>query len=143
MGFVERAQINKTLSEKETDAMLCSLDNPESFYNHLVQYIRFRYLIEDADFWSDDLPELAEFSVAHAQETAEREGVEALQDTSLNCTGTSSAGTKQILLIMALKRALGVTMTPEELGLTNDVRALAELLRTRCLAAQAGARPQP
>ena len=134
MDFKEHAHLNKELSDREAEALKACATDPESFYGHLRQYIRLRYMIEDCDWWSDDLPELAAFSVEHAQKIADELGIDVLQDTSLNCSGTSSAGTKQILLIMALKRSLGVKLTPEELGLTNDVRVLSEMLRTRYLA---------
>lgn len=131
MDYLERAKRNKELSDREVDALRTCAQDSGRFYSHVKEFVRLRYFVEDTDYWTDDLPALAAFSIVHAQETAGEEVVRELRDTSLTCGGVTSAGTKQILLIMALKKMLGVQMTPEEIGLTSDVRVLSGLLRER------------
>ena len=127
MDYAERLKQNLTQSDCELVLMRACTDCFEDFFGHLKTYIRLRYVIDDTDFWTDDLPELGRFSMKHQQDVIGDDD-EALQDTSLNCAGATSAETKQILLLMKLKRDLNVTLEPEFMGLAKSVQQVAERL---------------
>ena len=84
-------------------------------------------MIDDTDFWSDDLRELSAFSMKHQQDTV-GENTSALQDTSLNCAGATSAETKQILLLMKLRKDLGVQLAPDYIGTARSLTEVAQRL---------------
>ncbi|MCI2242278.1 hypothetical protein [Adlercreutzia faecimuris] len=125
MEFAERLRDNLRRADDLVPPMREQADSLEAFTNLLIRYIRLRYLIDDTSFWTDDLRELSRFSMEH-QRAAAGNGEGTLQDTSLNCAGATSAETKQILLLMKLRKDLGITLSPDYLGTARSVKDVAQ-----------------
>ncbi len=101
----------------------------EILYVHLKRYILFRFLLDDESCGTDDLIELANRSIARSLNINEKDVADL--DLSHSCTGSSSAVTRKILLLMALEKALDIEIQPEESALITSVADLAELVFTK------------
>lgn len=129
-NFSKLLQTNLRLSEDEIALMQQCAHDEDAFYYHLKRYIQLRYMLMDESRWTDDIPELSKRSIEASQELLQADGSqESLQDTSLNCAGATSHETKQILLLINLRKKLDISLTPEQIGLSKDVRVLSEILR--------------
>lgn len=125
MQVEERIARNEELSKSLLESMR---EEPDAgaFYDQLKTYIRLRFLIDDDPFWSESILELAKYSIRKAIEEA---GDPArLSDLGINCAGASSATTKHLLLVISLRKGLGVTLDPDDVAQADTVGGLAELL---------------
>ena len=127
MGYADRLKQNLLLSDQVLSEMKACTDSFESFSALLKRYIQLRFVIDDTDFWTDDIKELSAFSMKHQQEVIGDDS-SALKDTSLNCAGATSSDTKQILLLMKLRRDLGVELSPAYMGTAKSVNDIAQRL---------------
>ena len=127
MEYADRLKQNLALSDEISAQMKLCTSSLEQFSQLLKEYIRLRYVIDDTDFWTDNIRELARFSMEHQQEMVGN-GDEALKDTSLNCAGATSAETKQILLLMQLRKDLGVNLPADYIGTAKSVADIAQRL---------------
>ena len=127
MEYADRLKQNLALSDEISAQMKLCTSSLEQFSQLLKEYIRLRYVIDDTDFWTDNIRELARFSMEHQQEMVGN-GDEALKDTSLNCAGATSAETKQILLLMKLRKDLGVSLPADYIGTAKSVADIAQRL---------------
>ena len=125
MDYAERLKRNLALSD-ETMVRMARASQAEDFFALLKEYIRLRFVIDDGDFWSDDIRELASFSLEHQRAAIGGGEPDGLRDTSLNCAGASSAETKQILLLMKLKKDLTIDLSPEYIGTAKSVSDIAQ-----------------
>ena len=127
VDYAECLKDNLQCAEALVTPLRESAGSFETFMELLTQYVKLRYMIDDTDFWSDDLRELSAFSMKHQQDTV-GENTSALQDTSLNCAGATSAETKQILLLMKLRKDLGVQLAPDYIGTARSLTEVAQRL---------------
>ena len=117
----------------DLEAMKEHADSRALFYECLKRYIIHRFLIDDG-FWDDDLLALARHSIAL---TKKRTGGDTgRSDLGINCAGASSATTKHLLLIISLKRGLGIEIDPDEVASATKAAQLADLLRGALTAKQ-------
>ena len=99
-----------------------------AFSEHLKSYIRLRYLLDDDPYWSDDLDEYTKYSI---KKMTEQSGGEVkLRDLGINCAGASSATTKRLLLIISLRKGLGIDLDPEAAASVETIYELASLLQS-------------
>lgn len=125
MDIKQRAEQNEAAAEAELSAMREAHDS-EAFYQSLKHYIRLRYLLDDDPFWDDDLEGYAKYSI---RKTIERSGDPAkLRDLGINCAGASSSTTKHILLVISLRKGLGIELDSDEAMQAKTTRDLADLL---------------
>ena len=100
--------------------------NELRFQGLLKEYIRLRFLLDDDPFWSDDLDEYAKYSI---KKTMERSGDPTkLRDLGINCAGASSSITKRLLLIISLRKGLGIDLDPEKAATAETLGELSCLL---------------
>ena len=100
--------------------------NELRFQGLLKEYIRLRFLLDDDPFWSDDLDEFAKYSI---KKTMERSGDPTkLRDLGINCAGASSSITKRLLLIISLRKGLGIDLDPEKAATAETLGELSCLL---------------
>lgn len=125
MDIKQQAEQNEAKAKAELAAMRQTHD-PEELYQLLKRYIRLRYLLDDDPFWDDDLESYAKYSI---RKTMEKSGDPAkLRDLGINCAGTSSSTTKHILLIISLRKGLGIALDPDDAMTAHSARDLAALL---------------
>lgn len=91
------------LSEDEIEDVRKAGDDYEQVYRHLKEYVRYRFMLADEDFWSDDLKELSEYSI---RKLLRLQKDEPLHDIAMTCTGASSTSTRKILLLIAIQKKL-------------------------------------
>ncbi|WP_102374204.1 acyl carrier protein [Raoultibacter massiliensis] len=98
----------------------------DEFDASVRSYIRTRMLLEPKDEMPDSLNVLGQMNLARAL------GVSIPELSSIDmeakCGGTSAVMTKKILLIMALNRDLGVSVTPDEAAEITKISELIERL---------------
>lgn len=125
----ERGHMSRTdylkQAKARSDAELEALANATSYdevYARLKTFITCRYLIDDG-FWSDDVNELAEHSIA--LRLSSLESGDSLGDLSMNCAGASSVETKYALLLITLRKSLNLTIEPVQATTLDTVPLLA------------------
>lgn len=124
MELKQRIEQSKALSEKELDAIENDPASYDNVYAHLKNFIRYRFLIDDDDYWEDDIARLTAYSI---EKTLEKIGSnDGLGDLSMNCAGASSAETKYVLLLITLRKRLGLTFEPVMAATLDTVPLLAE-----------------
>ncbi len=124
MEYAERLKENLKKAEALVPLFKECVDDYGAFEKLFYEYIRLRYAIDDADFWSDDIRVLSQFSLEH-QQALVGDGKSDLQDTSLNCAGATSAETKQILLLMKIRKDLNIDLSPSYIGTARSVSEIA------------------
>lgn len=124
MGLKEHVEKSKILSDEELDALKREPVSYENTYNHLKSFIRYRFLIDDDEFWDDRIPKLAEYSIDRLLANIDEN--DSLGDLSMNCTGSSSAETKYALLLITIRKRLGLTFAPVMAAELDTVPLLAE-----------------
>ena len=127
MDYAERLKKNIAESDRILLGMKSASVSYERYCELLKEYIRLRYVIDDTDFWSDDIRELSRFSMEHQQKAIGNDTA-ILKDTSLRCAGTTSSDTKQILLLMKLRKDLGIELEPAFIGTVKSVENISERL---------------
>ncbi len=133
MDAKQRIERNEELCRKLLSRMKRAGDEA-ALYEQLKEYIRLKFLIEDDPFWDDDIAAVAAYSI---RKTIEQSGDPAkLSDLGINCAGASSATTKHLLLIISLKRGLGIEIDPDEVASATKAAQLADLLRGALTAKQ-------
>lgn len=95
----------------------------ESVYAHVRAYVRCRFLLEDDDFESDVISELSEYGT---KKILKMQRDEDLQELSLTCTGASSSSRRKVLLMLAIRGALGFKWDPVESASIETLPQLAE-----------------
>lgn len=124
MGLKEHVEKSKALSDEELNALEKEPVSYENTYNHLKSFIRYRFLIDDDEFWDDRIPKLAEYSIDRLLANIDEN--DSLGDLSMNCTGSSSAETKYALLLITIRKRLGLTFAPVMAAELDTVPLLAE-----------------
>lgn len=126
MDLKERVMESERLSSIELEAMK-ACDDAGEFQQHLMRYTRLRFLIDDDPIESDSIKELAQRSIVRSIELSGDPAK--LADLGINCAGASSAVTKQLLLVIALRKGLGIReLDPEKAALAKTIPSLAALL---------------
>ncbi len=122
-----RDQINRyeKLSEAEIEEMSKLSNDIDELYKHLKQYIRYRYVLADEDYWSDNIDELSKYSI---KKLIDLQKDEPLQDISMTCTGASSASTRKVLLLMSIQKKLGFKFDYDEVPYIETVPQLAQAI---------------
>lgn len=125
MALEDHVKRNEQLAARVLGEMSLAAD--ESCFRELLKdYIRLRFLLDDDPFWSDDLDEYAKYSI---KKTMERSGDPTkLRDLGINCAGASSSITKRLLLIISLRKGLGIDLDPEEAATAETLGELSCLL---------------
>ena len=127
MDVKEHAKVNEVAANEMLQRLKEDKDE-NTFLGHLKSYIRLRYLLDDDPYWSDDLDEYTKYSIKMIME---RSGDEVkLRDLGINCAGASSAMTKRLLLIISLRKGLGIDLDPEAAASVETVYELASLLQS-------------
>ena len=127
MDVKEHAKVNEVAANEMLQRLKEDKDE-NTFLGHLKSYIRLRYLLDDDPYWSDDLDEYTKYSI---KKIMERSGDEVkLRDLGINCAGASSAMTKRLLLIISLRKGLGIDLNPEAAASVETVYELASLLQS-------------
>lgn len=124
MELKKHVERSKILSDGELDALEREPVSYENTYGHLKSFIRYRFLIDDDEFWDDRIPRLAEYSIDKLLATIGEN--DSLGDLSMNCTGSSSAETKYALLLITIRKRLGLTFAPVMAAELDTVPLLAE-----------------
>lgn len=123
MGLSETLKIYEKLANQEIDLLLAEELNPQSVHEHLMNYIRYRFMLVDEAFESDDISELSEFSL---KKMLKLQRDEDLDEISLTCTGVSSKSRKKVLLMLALGKKLGFKWDPAESASIETVTQLTD-----------------
>ncbi len=110
--------------ERSRDA-LCVRDRAE-FEKAVPEIIWHKFLLQEKPKPEDDITELAMISTKRTLMLAE--GNLALADISAGCLEADTTDTKKILLILMLKRRLGVAIQPEMTAEIETVSQLCEKL---------------
>lgn len=139
MGLKEHVEKSKILSDEELDALKREPVSYENTYNHLKSFIRYRFLIDDDEFWDDRIPKLAEYSIDRLLANIDEN--DSLGDLSMNCTGSSSAETKYALLLITIRKRLGLTFAPVMAAELDTVPLLAEEVARQLADIRAAAEP--
>ncbi|MEQ3361846.1 hypothetical protein [Raoultibacter massiliensis] len=139
MGLKEHVEKSKILSDEELDALKREPVSYENTYNHLKSFIRYRFLIDDDEFWDDRIPKLAEYSIDRLLANIDEN--DSLGDLSMNCTGSSSAETKYALLLITIRKRLGLTFAPVMAAELDTVPLLAEEVARQLAGIRAAAEP--
>lgn len=139
MGLKEHVEKSKILSDEELDALKREPISYENTYNHLKSFIRYRFLIDDDEFWDDRIPKLAEYSIDRLLANIDEN--DSLGDLSMNCTGSSSAETKYALLLITIRKRLGLTFAPVMAAELDTVPLLAEEVARQLAGIRAAAEP--
>ncbi|MBE6472312.1 MAG: hypothetical protein E7Z99_01840 [Coriobacteriaceae bacterium] len=127
MDLKERVIESERLSNEELEEMRTCADEND-FLSHLTKYVRLRFLIDDDPIESHSIKELAERSIIRSIELSGDPAK--LADLGINCAGASSATTKQLLLIIALRKGLGIReLDPDKAALAKTLPELASLLQ--------------
>lgn len=125
MTLEDHVKRNEQLAAQVLEDMRSAVDEP-CFRGLLKDYIRFRFLLDDDPFWSDDLDEYTKYSI---KKTMERSGDPTkLRDLGINCAGASSSMTKRLLLIISLRKGLGIDLDPEKAATAVTLGELSCLL---------------
>ena len=139
MRLKEHVEKSKILSDEELDALKREPVSYENTYNHLKSFIRYRFLIDDDEFWDDRIPKLAEYSIDRLLANIDEN--DSLGDLSMNCTGSSSAETKYALLLITIRKRLGLTFAPVMAADLDTVPLLAEEVARQLAGIRAAAEP--
>lgn len=123
MGLSETLKTYEKLANQEIDLLLAEELNPQSVHEHLMNYIRYRFMLVDEAFESDDISELSEFSL---KKMLKLQRDEDLDEISLTCTGVSSKSRKKVLLMLALGKKLGFKWDPAESASIETVTQLTD-----------------
>ena len=125
MDIRERIKVNEAQSSMVAEQLRGTSDF-SAFRAGVERYILLRFLLDDEPDLPQSLDSLAKRSIAL---TLERTGNPAsLSDLGINCAGASSALTKRILVIIALRKALGVDIDLEQAAAAATVDDLAVIL---------------
>ena len=109
------------------------------FSGCIRDYVRCKLMLDPEEAVSDALADLSEISIAKVAGIPK--GDVANQDLSMNCAGISSVETKKILLLIALQRALGLSVPPESAPAVKTIEDLSRLLWNARLAKAAQETP--
>lgn len=131
MSLIEQARsIRERLLRADRDAerqiaALRELERPEAgeVYPRLREYLRSKYLLEPGDLGSDSIEELGRRSLARV--TALGGNVPGM-DVSPHCGSASSATHKKVLLLLALRRDLGINIPAADGARCETVTDLAQ-----------------
>ena len=98
----------------------------EELHQHLRDYVYAKYLLDASD--EDDIDELTALSIARALKLDKDLMKEV--DNAAECTGSTSAMRKKVLLVMSLQKSVGVELAPSATAQVSTLKALAELIFT-------------
>jgi hypothetical protein len=110
-------------------------DAYEKIYMQVKAYVLCRYLLDEEDYTTENIKELAEISIVYM--LASKDKSLKLSQASLTCTGVTSTDTKKVLLVLSLQRALGIKIKPDESAQIETVPALAEKIQSLLILKQA------
>ena len=113
------------LSEVEIEQMGKCYKDEKKLYQHLKQYIRYRYVLADDEFWSDNINELSNYSI---RKLIDLQKDEPLHDISMACTGASSASTRKVLLFISIQKKLGFKFDYDEVPYIETVPQLVQAI---------------
>lgn len=143
---MDRALIHQRLMNANRDAQRCAQEliaadqtDHALIQSLLFHYISIRFFLEPEELLTDDLYGLAEIAVAKTL-AIKREKLAEI-DIPGTCTGASSATSKKILLLLALRRDLGIDLTPEQAVKLQTVNQLARHIE-RALQAKASTKEE-
>lgn len=98
--------------------------SPEELHGHLRAYVQAKYLLDDDP--EDGIGELTARSIAKAL-SLDRSILEDV-DTSQECTNSTSAMRKRVLLLMAMQKDFGVELDSAATARTETLADLAALV---------------
>lgn len=114
---------------RELEWLRAHRDAPrEAWREHLRAYVLERFLLE-ADEPEDDLLRLAQKSVERLTGIP-REAL-AAADRPSGCAAATAAVDKKVLLLLSLRKGLGVSLPPEQAPGIKGIRQLADALYER------------
>lgn len=105
---------------REQIPVIRAAQSPQVLHQALRKYVYAKYLLDDDR--EDGIAELTKSSIARAIKLDKRlmEDV----DMAAECTGSTSAMRKKVLLLMAMQKDFGVQLDPVQ---ASDAETLAEL----------------
>ena len=133
MTLAETLKTYERLSNEEMDVLLSEPVDESTIYQHVVAYIKYRFMLADDKFWCDDIRQLSEYSIKKIMKLPKDEP---LDEISMSCTGASSSAERKVLLILALRKKLGISFDADESVDIETVTQLAQAI-TRKLAEKA------
>lgn len=123
MSLQEAIKANEDLANKEMGAILSEPLEFDTVYQHIETYVRCRFLLLDEKCDSENLAELSELGL---RKLLKLQRDEDLQEVSLTCTGSSSKSRRKVLLMLAIRKALGFTWDPVESAYIETLTQLTE-----------------
>ncbi len=109
----------KKKAEKNAQEMLRKRDLGEMLtQNELKEYIKNKFMLDDSDFDTTNILELAKRSIAR-QHNIELADIR-FKD-GYDCSGATSSMTKKILLIMAIEKDLNLYFSKEQSADITDI----------------------
>lgn len=119
-------ELVRVSNEKARRCLDVVRDNPNDHtvvHRSLTEFVRCKYLLDESEMTTDDLAELSQISLNKMLNQYHKE---TLKDISSVCTGSSSASTKKVLLVMAIQKGLGIKFEPEVFGKMASLDLLTE-----------------
>ena len=101
-------------------------DDRSAVHALLKRYIKSKYLLDETEMECEDIAALSKASVDKLLANHRKE---ALQDVSSVCTGSSSASTKKVLLVMSIQKGLGIKFDAKTSG---SLKTIGDLTREVC-----------
>lgn len=133
---MDRDLIRRRLMNASHEAQVCASEilAADKTDHHLIRslvlrYISIRFFLDEEEMCSDNIYELAEIAVAKTM-AIKREKLADI-DIPGTCTGASSATSKKILLLMALRRDLALELDPEQAVELNTVDQIAYYIESK------------
>ena len=91
---------------------------------HLKAYVNAKFLLDDVE--EDSIDELVAMSIARALKLDKKLLAEV--DNAAECTGSTSAMRKKVLLIMSLQKSIGFELDPSETAGVETLEELADMI---------------
>lgn len=123
LPFKELVRLSNEKAERCLEAVKNDPDDYAVVRRSLGEFVRCKYLLEESEMTTDDLSELSQISLNKMLNQYHKE---TLKDISSVCTGSSSASTKKVLLVMAIQKGLGIRFEPEVFGKMTSLELLTE-----------------
>lgn len=93
-------------------------------HRHLKAYVNAKFLLDDVE--EDSIDELVAMSIARALKLDKKLLAEV--DNAAECTGSTSAMRKKVLLIMSLQKSIGFELDPSETASVETLEELADMI---------------
>ena len=128
MTLAETLKEYERLSNEELDELLAGPVDFDATYRHVVAYIKYRFALADDGFWCDDIRDLSEYSIRRILKLQKDEP---LDEISMSCTGATSSAERKVLLIIALRKRLEISIDADEAVDIETVTQLAETISNK------------